>query len=304
MGGDVMPRRTMRWALATALLVVAVAAGSATAAGLGQTTRVTVKPGSGTPQTRFVFRFRVPVATGRFGSLVRTDTFSVSGPSAARCQSRVTRTLRPAKTGKRIKLTLAPARGRGGWCAGQWHGTVVQSDLIRCSPPPARVCPDLVVAPRVIATFRFHVKAVATPSPPAPPAGDVPTFAGLISATTCSSPTPQPAPGPERVEILPRPSSYTLTWNAATDPVTPSSQLVYDIFVATTPGAENYAMPTYTTSAGATAFVTPGVPRVGTLYFVVRARNVAGHEDANTVERQGVVSCPALNAPVRQPARG
>lgn len=287
----------MRWALATALLAVAVAAASATAAGLGPTTRVTVKPGSGTAQTRFAFSFRVPVATGTFGSLVRTDTFSVNGPSAAHCQSRVTRALRPAKQGKRVKLTLAPAKGRGGWCPGQWHGTVVQSVLIRCNPTPGRACPQLVIAPRVISRFRFRVKPAATPSPPTPtpPSGDVPTFAGLISATFCSSPTPEAARAPDSIEILPRPTSYTLIWKAATDPVTPSSEIVYDIFVATTPGGEDYAVPTYTTSPGATTFVTPGVPRAGTVYFVVRARNAAGHEDSNTVERQGVVSCPPIN---------
>lgn len=289
-----------RWTPATAL-VVAAAAATATASGLSPTTRVTVKPGSGTPQTRFAFSFRVPVATGTFGSLVRTDTFSISGPSAARCQQRLTRTLRPAKKGKRMTLRLGPAKGRDGWCAGQWHGMVVQSEDFRCTPGPARVCPGLVVAPRVIASFRFRVKPVPKPSPPTP-GGDVPTFAGLVSATSCPSPTPQPARIAERPQILPRPSSYTLTWNAATDPVTPSAQIVYVIFVATQPGGEDYANPTYTTSPGATSFTTPGVPRAGALYFVVRARNAAGHEDTNTVERLGVTSCPPVSEPGPQPA--
>jgi hypothetical protein len=178
----------------------------------------------------------------------------------------------------------------------------VESVLIRCSPTRARVCPGLVIAPRVIASFRFRVKPVATPSPPTPPADDVPTFAGLVSATFCSSPIPNSAGAPDNPEILPRPSSYTLTWNAATDPVTPSSQIVYDIFVASVPGGENYATPMYTTSPGATSFLTPGAPRAGAVYFVVRARNAAGHEDANTVERQGVLSCPPTNGPVSQAA--
>jgi hypothetical protein len=302
MRGDVMRGWTMRWALATALL--ALAASAAAAAGLGPTARVTVKPGSGTPQTRFAFSFRVPVATGTFGSLVRTDTFSVSGPAGSHCQQRVVRTLRPAKKGRRLTLRLRPAKGRGGWCAGQWHGTLVQTDVIRCSPAPARVCPELVVAPRVIASFRFRVRPAATNSPPTPPpAGDVPTFAGLISATSCPSPTPQPTRLAQRPEILPHPGSYTLTWAAATDPVTPSSQIVYDIFVATAPGGEDYVTPTYTTSAGATSFTTPAAPRTGALYFVVRARNAAGHEDTNTVERPGVVSCPPISEPGHQPAR-
>jgi hypothetical protein len=286
---------TIRWTLATALLVAAVAAASATAASLGPTTRVTVKPGSGTPQTRFVFSFRVPAAVGTSGSLVRTDAFSVSGPRGGHCQSGVTKTIGRAKRGKRINLTMRPAKGRGGWCTGQWHGTVVEHSFIRCNPSPVRACPDLVVAPRVIASFKFRVKPAATHGAPSPAPGDVPTFAGLISAVRCSSPQPVATS-----RIVPRGGGYALTWTAATDPVTPSSQIVYEIFVATSPGGEDYATPTYTTLPGVTSFVTPGVPPSGTQYFVVRARNAAGHEDANTVERQGVIECPPLNQPARR----
>jgi hypothetical protein len=288
---------TIRWALATALLVLIAA--PATAAGLGPTTRVTVKPGSGTPQTRLALSFRVPVATGRFGTLMRTDTLTVSGPRAAHCQSRVTRTLKPARKGARTKLTLRPAKG--GWCAGRWRGTVVQSESFRCDPTAGRVCPDLVVAPRVIASFRFRIAPRVTHSPPTQPSGDVPTFGGLISAVTCPSGGPHPGfvPGP----VLPlRMASYALTWHAATDSVTPSAQIVYDIFVATAPGAEDFAKATFTTSPGATSFRTPNEPRGTTLYFVVRARNAAGHEDTNKAERQGVVDCPPLNQPARQHA--
>jgi hypothetical protein len=294
-----MRRWMIRWTLATALLILVSA--SATAAGLGPTTRVTVKPGSGTPRTRFAFSLRVPVATGRFGTLSRADTLSVTGPPGAHCESRASRAVTPARTGKRVKVTLRPAKG--GWCAGRWRGTVVQSESFRCAPTTGRVCPDLVVAPRVIASFRFRVKPQATHSPPTQPSGDVPTFAGLISAVTCPSGGPQPGfaiPGPV---LPPGQISYTLTWHAATDPVTPSAQIVYDVFVATTSGAEDFATPTFTTSTGATSFQTPNEPRGTTLYFVVHARNAAGHEDTNKVERQGVVACPPLNQPMRQLVR-
>ncbi|HEX3977352.1 MAG TPA: hypothetical protein VHW96_13885 [Solirubrobacteraceae bacterium] len=286
---------TIRWAPATVLLAAVVAAASATAAGLGPTTRVTVKPGSGTPQTRFAFSFRVPEALGTSGSLARSDTLSVSGPRGGHCQARVTKTIGGAKKGKRVKLTMRPAKGRGGWCQGQWHGTVVEHSFIRCNPSPVRACPDLVVAPRVIASFKFRVKPAATHGAPAPAPGDVPTFGGLISAVRCPSPQPVRAP-----RLVPRAGGYTLTWTAATDPVTPSSQLVYEIFVASSPGGEDYATPTYATSPGVTSFLTPGVPPSGTQYFVVRARNAAGHEDANTVEKQGIIECPPLNRPARR----
>jgi hypothetical protein len=73
--------------------------------------------------------------------------------------------------------------------------------------------------------------------------------------------------------------------------VTPSSEIVYDVYQATSPGGENFSMPTYVTSAGATSFDTPQLPSEGTFYFVVRARDEAGNEDSNKVERQGQNLC-------------
>ncbi len=109
-----------------------------------------------------------------------------------------------------------------------------------------------------------------------------PTFAGLQAATTC---IPGPAGGPVRS------SSYRLTWQPATDNDTPSGAIVYDVYQATAPGGEDFSRPTYTTPAGATSFVTPGVPDDSAYYFVVRARDAAGNRDANTVERVGRNLC-------------
>jgi hypothetical protein len=107
-----------------------------------------------------------------------------------------------------------------------------------------------------------------------------PSFAGLKSATTC-------IPGP----IAPgRTTRYTLTWDAATDDVTPEAKLVYLVYQATSPGGEDFTMPTYTRH-GATTFRTPKLSTVQTYYFVVRARDRAGNIDQNTVERQGVNPC-------------
>ncbi|MHB8468306.1 MAG: hypothetical protein ACYDCH_00915, partial [Gaiellaceae bacterium] len=64
-----------------------------------------------------------------------------------------------------------------------------------------------------------------------------------------------------------------------------------DIYVATTPGGENFSQPTWTTVPGATSFRTPGLPSHGDAYFVVRARDAAGNEDANTREQKGVDPC-------------
>jgi hypothetical protein len=82
-----------------------------------------------------------------------------------------------------------------------------------------------------------------------------------------------------------------LSWDAATDPVTPSDQIVYDIYESGTAGGEDFATPTWMTAPGVTSFRTPGLPSHGTFYFVVRARDQAGNEDQNRVERRGVDPC-------------
>ena len=108
-----------------------------------------------------------------------------------------------------------------------------------------------------------------------------PKFAGLKAATTC---VPGPVGGG-------RTTSYHLSWDPATDNRTPSSQIVYDIYQATTPGGEDFSMPTYTTPPGATSFDTPQLPTDQVFYFVVRARDRAGNRDSNKVERQGQNLC-------------
>jgi hypothetical protein len=108
-----------------------------------------------------------------------------------------------------------------------------------------------------------------------------PAFAGLASATTC-------VPGPVGGGIS---SSYHLAWKAATDNVTRSRRIVYEIYQATSSGGGDYSHPTYTTARGATKFDTPKLPSTETFYFVVRARDRAGNEDSNTVEREGVNLC-------------
>ena len=108
-----------------------------------------------------------------------------------------------------------------------------------------------------------------------------PIFAGLKSATTC-------IPGPMTMGET---TSYYLQWEAATDRGTPSSKIVYNVYQATKAGGEDFSNPTYTTAPGVTSFDTPQLPSDKTFYFVVRARDQAGNEDSNTVERQGQNLC-------------
>jgi hypothetical protein len=107
-----------------------------------------------------------------------------------------------------------------------------------------------------------------------------PTFAGLESATTC-------VPGPVDGQA----ASYQLSWDPATDDVTPSTKIVYDVYQATKSGGEDFSSPTYTTRRGATTFSTPPLPADEVFYFVVRARDRAGNRDSNSVEREGVNIC-------------
>ena len=112
--------------------------------------------------------------------------------------------------------------------------------------------------------------------------GTPPSFAGLRQATTC-------IPGPVGGGILS--SHYFLQWDTATDDVTRSSAIVYDVYQASTAGSEHFAAPTYTTRPGATTFSTPSLPDDTSYYFVVRARDETGNRDTNRVERLGVNLC-------------
>jgi hypothetical protein len=108
-----------------------------------------------------------------------------------------------------------------------------------------------------------------------------PVFGGLRSASTC-------IPGP----IGPgRTSSYHLTWRAARDKGTRPRKIRYEIYQAMTPGGEDFSHPTYTTAPGVTSFDTPALPTADVFFFVVRARDGAGNEDSNTVEREGQNLC-------------
>jgi hypothetical protein len=84
----------------------------------------------------------------------------------------------------------------------------------------------------------------------------------------------------------------TLTWDPASDNVTPTSQIVYLVYRATVSGGQNFATPTYITPAGATSFVVTGLSVEPTYYFVVRARDLAGNIDTNVLERSAIASPP------------
>lgn len=105
-----------------------------------------------------------------------------------------------------------------------------------------------------------------------------PTFAGASGATGGAN-------------------AVTLTWAAATDDLTPSSEIVYLIYRSTVPGGESFAAPTYVTPPGATSFAAGGLAVSTTYYFVVRARDLAGNTDLNLVERSATTLAVADTMP-------
>jgi hypothetical protein len=94
-----------------------------------------------------------------------------------------------------------------------------------------------------------------------------PTFAGIVFATEggvcCYGPL--------------------LTWMAASDNITPATEIVYDIYASGAPGQEDLSTPTFTSAAGATSFQVPLDSTAGP-YWTVRARDAAGNRDSNTHE--------------------
>lgn len=94
-----------------------------------------------------------------------------------------------------------------------------------------------------------------------------PVFGGLTSATAYSA------------------TEANLSWNPASDNLTPSSNISYLIFMSTTPGGQNFLSPTYTSHPGDTSFTAFGLLPGATYYFVVRAQDGAGNIDTNTVEK-------------------
>lgn len=258
--------------VAFAAVVAAPAATSAVGAGGHARPHVVLTPSSGFPATRFAVTFRTPDRTGRVGPLQRHDELSVSATGNPNtCLSNAQAIAPDGPAGARVRATLDPVRLGGRWCTATYHGEIDELQSPVC--PQGKLCPTYVVRLRVVARFSFHVRASADATPPA--------FAGLDRAMACT-------PGPQRPGQT---TPFTLTWKAATDGVTPSSRLVYDVFVSGTSGGQDFSNPSWTTPPGVTTYRTPGLPSHGTFYFVVRARDGADNEDRNRVQRRGLDPC-------------
>jgi len=94
-----------------------------------------------------------------------------------------------------------------------------------------------------------------------------PTFAGLKSATVNDD------------------GSISLTWDPATDNDSQSSGIAYAVYSGTKAGAEDFSAPYMYTPSGANGAELTGIVPGKDYFWVVRAVDQAGNEDANSVEK-------------------
>ena len=261
--------------LASVLAGVAALVVTAWAAAAVPTVAVGVSPRTGTPSATFTISFRTSDRTGPHGTLARRDELmGAAARHGSGCVSSFDASAPVGAAGTLIRVVVGPKRIGGHWCTGNWSGRIEELETPVCKAGQA--CPQFIILRGVIGHFAFTVASAPTPG-----ATSGPSFAGLESAVACT-------PGPQRPgETTP----FTLTWKPANDPVTPSAQIVYEVFMAATPGGEDFSSPSWITAPGVTSFRTPGLASHGTFYFVVRARDGAGKLDANTVEIRGVDPC-------------
>lgn len=94
-----------------------------------------------------------------------------------------------------------------------------------------------------------------------------PGFAGIETATGISN------------------SQIQLTWTAATDNVTSSDDIVYEVYRGASEDTVDFSTPVHTTEAGVTTFTVFGLNPGVTYWFGVRALDLEGNRDTNTVTR-------------------
>lgn len=79
-------------------------------------------------------------------------------------------------------------------------------------------------------------------------------------------------------------TKLVINWNAATDNASSSNNIIYNVYLATSAGAQNYTMPTTSSAPGDTSVVVTGLTANTSYFIVVRAEDEAMNEDNNTTE--------------------
>lgn len=116
-----------------------------------------------------------------------------------------------------------------------------------------------------------------------------------VSATTVLDDTPPVFRGAGLVRGE-NATTLRVSWLPATDDTFPQTSIVYEVYVATASGAQNYGTPTVTVTGQTWAEVT-GLERETTYYVVVRARDPEGNGEENENEVEGS-TLPDTTGPV------
>jgi chitodextrinase len=119
------------------------------------------------------------------------------------------------------------------------------------------------------------------------------------SATTTSAPdTTAPTFAGVATAVAKSATEVEVTWTAATDNVSTSAAILYNVYMATATGAQSFAAPKVATLAGATSATVTGLTQGTQYFFVVRAKDEAGNEETNKVEKAATTPTPDTTAPV------
>ena len=140
---------------------------------------------------------------------------------------------------------------------------VVNSTTLTVVAPSAAAS----AAVNVVVTHPNGLSATATNGYTYTGEAGAPTFGGATSAVAVSA------------------YAIELRWAAASDGVTPASRMVYDVYMATSTGGQNFSNPPqFTSDPGVTRFTAGGLAGSTAYFFVVRARDESGNADSNTTE--------------------
>ncbi|HEX3776710.1 MAG TPA: fibronectin type III domain-containing protein [Polyangiaceae bacterium] len=131
--------------------------------------------------------------------------------------------------------------------------------------------------------------------------GPILSGAGKGGATTAPTDVRPPTfDGIESVEV--GATQATLTWQAATDDVTPQIELEYVVYLSLTPFSSDSNLPLGEPFAisdpGATSIAVYGLTSQTQYYFLVRARDLAFNEDVNT-KQLGAITLVSFEADVQ-----
>jgi alpha-tubulin suppressor-like RCC1 family protein len=166
-------------------------------------------------------------------------------------------------------------------------GTVAPSTMVKLYTNAT--CSSAVVASDTAAVFVLNGLAVSaldntTTTYYATATDQFGTVSACSSGLAYVEDSASPAFAGVRTTTVLGPSSIRVGWQSASDTVTPAGAIVYDICSSSTPDGCTPFRTDFTSAAGVRSFDVTGLRHDTRHYFVVRARDQAGNQDANTVQ--------------------